>query len=174
MIATLQNELSRVNRVNEELIQENMRLSELAQVNKSTLYNEQNESFDSESSRCSTSNCTTRDEQNWATIIKLYQDQLKVLKDERDALRLRFKQSEPLQLPFHLGYNELDEIKNDGFSKRFIKTVKAAILVAIKKEDNFKQASASVIDYLRVTRQSPNWLCSFSRADQSDTYTKCH
>ena len=74
------------------------------------------------------------------------------MKDDRDALKFQSKHSEPLQLPFHLGYNELEEIENDGFSKRFVKTVKAAILVAIKKEENFTQASASVIDYLRAIR----------------------
>ena len=96
------------------------------------------------------------------------------MKDERDALKYRLNQSEPLQLPFHLGYSELEEVENDGFSKRFVKTVKAAILVAIKKEENFTQASASVIDYLRAIRHSPNWLCSFSRANQSEMHMKCH
>ena len=55
-----------------------------------------------------------------------------------------------------------------------MKTVKAAILVALKKEDSFEAASQSIIDYLRTMRHSQNWLCSFSRASQSEMHMKCH
>ena len=67
------------------------------------------------------------------------------------------------QLPFHLPYSELEEAHNIRFSKRLVKTVKAAILVALKKEESFEAASQSIIDYLRTTRNSQNWLCSFER-----------
>ena len=69
---------------------------------------------------------------------KLYQEQIIALKTERDDLKRSIKaQSLSLQLPFHLGHEELEESDNIGFSKRFVKSVKAAILVAIKKESNF-------------------------------------
>ena len=79
-----------------------------------------------------------------------------------------------IQLPFHLPYNELEEVQNDGFSKRLVKTVKAAILVALKKESTFEQASESIIDYLRSTRHSQNWLCSFNQTGKSEMQMKCH
>ena len=63
---------------------------------------------------------------------------------------------------------------NEGVSKRLVKTVKAAILVALKKEPTFEQASESIIDYLRTTRHSQNWLCSFERTDKSGMHMKCH
>ena len=47
MIVTLQNEVVRVNRLNEQLTEENKRLTELAQDNRSTLDVQSNESFDS-------------------------------------------------------------------------------------------------------------------------------
>ena len=78
------------------------------------------------------------------------------------------------QLPFHLPYSELEEAHNISFSKRLVKTVKAAILVALKKEESFEAASQSIIDYLRTTRHSQNWLCSFERVEQSEMHMKCH
>lgn len=107
----------------------------------------------------------SRDEYNWGTILKMYEKQFKALKAERDALKSGAGASETtLQLPFNLGYDEIAEIHNDGFSKKFVKIARQAVLVALKKESDLYRASASVVDYLRETRRSQNWLCSFSKA----------
>ena len=96
------------------------------------------------------------------------------MRAERDSLRSGVREPETaLQLPFNLGYDEIAEIHNDGFSKKFVKIARQAILVALKKEDDLQRAAASVVGYLRETRRSQNWLCSFSRAS-AENYMKCH
>ena len=47
------------------------------------------------------------------------------------------------------------------------------MLVALKKEEILSKAATSVVDYLRETRRSQNWLCSFSRATQP-IQMRCH
>ena len=177
--------MDRVNRSNSTLTLENLRLKNQIRENLGKNYTEEN-----------------RDDTNWSTIISMYQDKLKALKDERDTLKLQVQkfteipkiptapstpltetssplltpepQENQLSLPFHLPYQELEEANNVGFSKRLVKTVKAAILVALKKEPTFEHASNSIISYLRSVRSSQNWLCSFNSAAQSEMHMKCH
>ena len=106
----------------------------------------------------------------------MYEKQLQSLRAERDELKSGTRTSEAvpvLQLPYALGYDEIAEVQNDGFSKKFVKIARQAVLVALKKETDFQRAAASVVDYLRETRRSQNWLCSFQQATQA-TYLKCH
>ena len=64
----------------------------------------------------------SQDEFNWRTIVKMYEKQLTALRLERDTLKQQIVISEStLSLPLNLGYDEIVEVGNQGFSKKFIK-----------------------------------------------------
>ena len=54
----------------------------------------------------------------------------------------------------NINFDEIVEVQNDGFSKKFVKIARQSLLVALKKESDFESAATSVIRYLRETRRS--------------------
>ena len=173
-IESLKTELNSVKFANTVLKEENERLNALYQVSKSTEHYSQGLDDGFPSPKRPSSPKLSRDEYNWGTIIKMYEKQLIALRAERDALKSGVRAPEPaLQLPFNLGYDEITEAHNEGFSKKFVKIARQAVLVALKKETDLFQASTSIVDYLRETRRSQNWLCSFTRASER-VHMRCH
>ena len=57
-------------------------------------------------------------------------------------------------MPLNISHEDIEEKYNQGFSKKFVKIARQAVLVAVRKEPNADQAAQSVIDYLRETRSS--------------------
>ena len=57
-------------------------------------------------------------------------------------------------MPLNISHEDIEEKYNQGFSKKFVKIARQAVLVAVRKEPNAEQAAQSVIDYLRETRSS--------------------
>ena len=47
------------------------------------------------------------------------------------------------------------------------------MLVALKKEPNLDYAAASVVNYLRDTRKSQNWLCIVVKSSE-EIFMRCH
>ena len=106
----------------------------------------------------------------------MYEKKLNALRAEVDALRRGTKTTateNTLQLPLALNYDEILERNNDGFSKKFVKIARQAALVALKKEPNLNCAAASVVNYLRETRKSQNWLCLFGKSSE-EIFMRCH
>ena len=106
----------------------------------------------------------------------MYEKRLNELRAEVDSHRRGTRLTPPkstLQLPLALNYDEIIERNNDGFSKKFVKIARQSVLVALKKEPNLDCAAASVVNYLRDTRRSQNWLCSFSKASE-EIHMRCH
>ena len=104
----------------------------------------------------------------------MYETKLKAMKTELE--KLKWCTAVPvtrLSLPFQLGHDEITEKSNDGFSKKFVKIARQAVLVALKKESNLNCASASVVNYLRETRKSQNWLCVFGK-ESEEIFLECH
>ena len=121
-IASLKTELNSVKFANTILKEENERLNALYQVRKSTELYTQGCDDGFPSPKRPSSPKLSRDEYNWGTIIKMYEKQLIALRAERDALKSGVRAAEPtLQLPFNLGYDEISEAHNEGFSKKFVK-----------------------------------------------------
>ena len=68
----------------------------------------------------------------------MYEKKLAAVKAECDALRVeKVKPFEPaLILPLNIGHEEIEEIDNTGFSKKFVKIARQAVLVALRKENS--------------------------------------
>ena len=107
----------------------------------------------------------SRDEYNWGTILKMYEKKCAAMQAEIATLKKYGQPKESrLVLPFNVGHEEIYEKSNYGFSKKFIKIARQAVLVAIRKEPDLNCAATSIIEYLRETRSSKNWLCSINKA----------
>ena len=57
-----------------------------------------------------------------------------------------------LEMPVNISHDEIIEKSQEGFSKKFVKIARQAVLVALRKETNIDTAAQSVISYLRETR----------------------
>ena len=95
----------------------------------------------------------SRDEYNWGTLIKMYEKQLKAMKAEVKSLRAGNAVVGPqLEMPVNISHDEIVEKSQEGFSKKFVKIARQAVLVALRKETSIDTAAQSVITYLRETR----------------------
>ena len=150
LINSLQKELAKVKFENIALKEENERVNYLYQNSKlEDLSTSEEESTPKKKVPAHIS----RDEYNWGTLIKMYEKQLKDIRAEVRALRSQKVVVEPpMVMPVNIGHDEITEISNEGFSKKFVKIARQAVLVALRKESDTNSAAQSVIDYLRETR----------------------
>ena len=84
----------------------------------------------------------SRDEYNLGTLYKMQDKQLKAIRAEVQSLRAVNAVVGPqLEMPVNISHDEITEKSQEGFSKKFVKIARQAVLVALRKETNIDTAA---------------------------------